>query len=61
VPVSAFDGGLGDVISTEDEAALDAGASLAEDSIDIKRAGNSGLSLCLLIVGVTDIDGPDPM
>jgi hypothetical protein len=40
--------GFGGLSILADEAALDAGASLADESIDVKCAGNSGvLSLCL--------------
>jgi len=40
--------GFGGLSIRADEAALDAGASLAEESIDVKCAGNSGvLSACL--------------
>jgi len=40
--------GFGGLSILADEAALDAGASLADESIDVKCAGNSGvLSACL--------------
>lgn len=40
--------GFGGLNILADEAALDAGASLADESIDVKCAGNSGvLSVCL--------------
>jgi hypothetical protein len=48
--VSADESGFGELIIMEEEAALEGGAaSLADDSMDVNCAGNSGVrSVCLL-------------
>jgi hypothetical protein len=51
VPVSAFDAGFGEFMTIDDDAALEAGGSLADDSMEVRCAGNSGVRFdCLLIV-----------
>lgn len=50
MPVLADESGFSDSKDLAVESALDAGASLAEDSIEVKCAGNSGVrSDCLLV------------
>jgi hypothetical protein len=55
--------GFGGLSVLADEAALDSGPSLADDSIDVKCAGNLGvLSACLdnLVNGAKNELDPDP-
>jgi hypothetical protein len=50
VPVLADESGFCDSKGFTVESTLDAGASLAEDSIEVKCAGNSGVRSDLLLV-----------
>jgi hypothetical protein len=62
VPVSAPEFGFGGLRILADDAALDAGASLADESMDVKCAGNSGvLSLCLDSLAAGAKNAFDPM
>lgn len=59
--MSADESGFGELIIMDEEAALEGGAaSLADDSMDVSCAGNSGVrSVCLLmLLVVCDNDVP---